>query len=179
MSLIKFLLKRIYELEEVVWKFKEGCLEHDHLLYLSGMKEAFLSLFLAWPIQSSFCSWGHIVWRKMLSEEYQDCCLVIGHLWYLNKMVLYILSLHVAWFLLKRALRFWRKKLFEEFQDSCIVHGHLWYLNEMIWAIQGLCFALMPPIKFLLKRIYGMEEDTVWSTEDSCHGGTTQWFCWL
>ena len=22
----------------------------------------------------------NIVWKKMLSEEYQDCCLVIGHL---------------------------------------------------------------------------------------------------
>ena len=32
-------------------KFQEGCLVHDHLLYLSGMKEAFPSLFLAWPIK--------------------------------------------------------------------------------------------------------------------------------
>ena len=28
-------------------KFQEGCLVHDHRLYLSGMKEAFLSHF--WP----------------------------------------------------------------------------------------------------------------------------------
>ena len=28
-------------------KFQEDCLVHDHLLYLSGMKEAFISLFLA------------------------------------------------------------------------------------------------------------------------------------
>ena len=27
-------------------KFQEGCLLHDHLWYLSGMKEAFQSLFL-------------------------------------------------------------------------------------------------------------------------------------
>ena len=76
-----------------------------------------------------------------------------------------------------------KKKLFEEFQDDCLMHGHLWYLNGMIWAIQALLqalhFALMPPIKFLLKRMYGLEEDIVWSTEDSCHGGTTQWFCLL
>ena len=51
------------------------------------------------------------------------------------------------------------KKLFEEFQDGCLVHGHLWYLNGMVWAIQGLRFALMPPIKFLLKRLYGFEEE--------------------
>ena len=72
-----------------------------------------------------------------------------------------------------------KKKLFEDFQDSCLVHGHLLYLNGMIWAIHGLHFALMPPIKFLLKRIYGLEEDIVWSTQDSCHGGTKQWFCRL
>ena len=27
-------------------KFQEGCLMHDHLWYLSGMKEAFPGLFL-------------------------------------------------------------------------------------------------------------------------------------
>ena len=53
---------------------------HDHLWYLSGMKEAFLSLCLACPIQSSFCSLGHTVWRKKLFEEYQDGYLVDGHL---------------------------------------------------------------------------------------------------
>ena len=46
-------------------KFQEDCLVHDHLLYLSGMKEAFLSLFLVWSIKSSFCSWGHMAWKKM------------------------------------------------------------------------------------------------------------------
>ena len=48
---IKFLLKRVYELEEVVWKVQEDCLVHDHRLYLSGMKEAFLSHF--WPDTSN------------------------------------------------------------------------------------------------------------------------------
>ena len=44
----KFLLKGIYGLEEVVCeKFQEGCLVHDHLLYLSEIKEAFMRLFLA------------------------------------------------------------------------------------------------------------------------------------
>ena len=32
-------------------KFQEGCLVHDHRLYLSGMKEAFLSHF--WPDTSN------------------------------------------------------------------------------------------------------------------------------
>ena len=44
---IKFLLKRIYGLEKLFENFQEGCLVHDHILYLSGMKEAYLSLFLA------------------------------------------------------------------------------------------------------------------------------------
>ena len=43
----KFLIKRIYWLEKLFEKFQEGCLVHDHLLYLSEMKEAFMSLFLA------------------------------------------------------------------------------------------------------------------------------------
>ena len=50
---IKFLLKRIYGLEDAE-EFRDGCLVHDHLLYLSGMKESFLSLLLALRIQSGF-----------------------------------------------------------------------------------------------------------------------------
>ena len=73
------LLKRIYGLEDVE-EIQDGCLVHDHLLYLSGMKESFLSLLLALRIQSGFCSRGHMVWRKMLFEGYQDCCLVLDHL---------------------------------------------------------------------------------------------------
>ena len=42
-------------------------------------------------------------------------------------------------------------------------------------AIQGLCFTLV----FAQMNIYALEKDIIWSTEDSCHGGTTQWFCWL
>ena len=32
---------------KILEKFQEGCLVHDQLLYLSEMKEAFISLFLA------------------------------------------------------------------------------------------------------------------------------------
>ena len=96
--------KRLFE------KFLEGCLVHDHLLYQSGKNEAFRSLFLAWPIQSSFCSWGHIVCRKMLFEAFRDGYLVDSHLWYLNGMIEAILDLHFALktpinFLLKRKYR--------------------------------------------------------------------------
>ena len=98
---IKFLHKRIYGLEDVE-EFQYGCEVHDHLVYLSGMKESFLILLLALRIQSGSCSWGHMVWRKMLFEEYQECCSVLDNLWYLNKMILFILSLHVVRFQLKR-----------------------------------------------------------------------------
>ena len=43
-------------------KFQEGCLGHDHLWYLSEMKEAFLRYCLARPIYSSFCSLGHMTY---------------------------------------------------------------------------------------------------------------------
>ena len=139
---IKFLLKIIYGFEEVVWKFQEGCLVQDYLLYLSGMKEAFLSLFLAWPIQSSFCSWGSMVWRKMLFEEYQDCCLVLGHpdIW-MKCFNLFWASMLPGFY--SRGHMVLKKKLFEEFKDGCLMHGHVCYLNGIIWANQGLRFALV------------------------------------
>ena len=64
--------------KKLLEKFQEGCLVHDHRLYLSGMKEAFLSHF--WPDTSNQVSThtGHTVWRKMLFYVYQYCCLVLG-----------------------------------------------------------------------------------------------------
>ena len=45
--------------------------------------------------------------------------------------------------------------MFEEFQDGCLVLGNLSYANGMILAVsESQCC-----IKFLLKRIYGLEED--------------------
>ena len=84
-------------------KFQEGCLVHDHLLYVSEMKEAFMSIVLAWSIQSSFCSWGHMVWRRMLFDKYQDCCLVLGH-----PDFLFNLSLHVCLVSAQEDIWFWR-----------------------------------------------------------------------
>ena len=43
----KFLLKRNMGWKKSLEKFQECCLVHDHILYLSGMKEAFLGLSLA------------------------------------------------------------------------------------------------------------------------------------
>ena len=52
------------------------------------------------------------------------------------------------------------KKLFEEFQDSYSAWPSLiseW--NDLSNSVS--LFALMPPIKFLLKRMYGLEEDII------------------
>ena len=112
--------------------FQESCLVHAHRLYLSGMKEAFLCPFLAWPIQSSFYSWRHTVWRKMLLfEEYQDCYLVLGRPDIWIKWVYLFWASMLPGFCSRDHMVF-KKKLFKEFQDGCFMHGHLWYLNGLI-----------------------------------------------
>ena len=73
-----FCSRKYVDWKKLFEKFHEGCLVHANRLYLRGMKEAFLVPFLVWRIQSIFFSWGPMVWRKMLFEEYQDCCLVLG-----------------------------------------------------------------------------------------------------
>ena len=107
MNPYKFLRKTIYGWKKLFEKFKEGCLVHDHLLNLSRMKEAILSLFFAWHIQSSFCSWGYMVWRKVLFEEFKDDFPMVGHLWHLSGMIKAILGLHFA---LKTPINFMLKK---------------------------------------------------------------------
>ena len=52
----------------------------------------------------------------------------------------------------------WKIIIFEEFQDDCLVLGHLWYVNGMILAISESPCCWKPSIKFLLKRIYGLED---------------------
>ena len=91
-----------------------------HLLYLSEMKEAFMSLILAWSIQSSFCSWGHMVWRRMLFDKYPDCCLVLGH-----PDILFILSLHV-----------------------CLVSAQedIWFEEDIAWRIPRWLFNAWPSL---------------------------------
>ena len=94
--------------------------------------------------------------------------------WYLNKMILSIMSLRVVRFILKRTYGFgeetaWRiprrllnawPPLISEWNDLsnsgspfCLSSCSRWY---MVW-----------------------KKDTARSPEDSCHGGTTQWFCRL
>ena len=52
----------------------------------------------------------------------------------------------------------WKVMMFEEFQDACLVLGNLCYANGMILATSELPCCRNPSIKFLLKRIYGLED---------------------
>ena len=55
----------------------------------------------------------------------------------------------------------WEEISFAEFQDGR--HGdHLGYQNTTILAILNLCITVMPPIKFQLKRTYGLGGNVVW-----------------
>ena len=72
----------------------------------------------------------------------------------MNGMILAILSLNVAWripssFCLTQYMGW--KMLFEEYQDVCLVLISEW--NDFIYSE-----SMMHPNKFLLKRIYGLEE---------------------
>ena len=52
----------------------------------------------------------------------------------------------------------WKKILVEEFQNGCSVLVNLSYANGMILATSESPCCPKPSIKFLLKRIYGLEE---------------------
>ena len=58
--------------------------------------------------------------------------------------------------------------MFEEFQDGCLVLGNLSYANGMILttSVSLCCWKLS--IKFLLKRIYGLELMMFEEFNDSC-----------
>ena len=53
----------------------------------------------------------------------------------------------------------WKKMLVEEFQDDCLVHGHLSCATGVIFLISKSPYCWKPSINFLIKRIYGLEED--------------------
>ena len=54
------------------------------------------------------------------------------------------------------------KIMFEEFQDGCSMMDPLWHLNGMISAVADPLCCMKPSIMFLIKRIYGLEEDIGW-----------------
>ena len=101
-------------------KFHKGCLLHDHLLYLSGMKEAYLSLFLTWLSNQVSAQENKCVGRSCLKNSIK---------------VVYCMTIFCIWVE-------WKK--------------HIW-----------VSFWPDFPIKFLLKRIYGLEE-VVWKIQEGC-----------
>ena len=134
----------------LVEEFRDRCLMLDLLWHLNGMNSAFLCNLSACCSPSCFCSRGYMVWKMMMFKELQDCCLVHGYLWYLNAKILAILSLNralsfedVVWRIPWRLISAW-PSIVSECNDLSI------WLN---W--------LMPTIKALPKRTYGLE-DVVW-----------------
>ena len=133
-----FLLKRIYGLEEVVWKIPKR-------------------LFSAWP---SFVSkWNErSIYESFFGLKPPITFLLIrtygleeDGVWQISRL---LFSSWPSWYLIyseppclpgfcSRGHMVLKKKLLEEFQDGCLMHGHLWYLTGMIWAIQALHFALV------------------------------------
>ena len=55
----------------------------------------------------------------------------------------------------------WKMMMFEEFQDGCLVLGNLSYANGMIIATSESLCCRKASIKFLLKRMYSLEDDDV------------------
>ena len=126
MNPYKFLRKLICGRKKLFEKFKVGCLVQDHILNLSSMKEAFLSLCFPWRIISSFCSWRHMAQRKMLFEEFQEDYSMDGHLWYLGGLIKANLGLRFA---LKTSINFMLKRKYR--------------LKDGVWRIPRWLFIIL------------------------------------
>ena len=132
-------------------------------IWMECLKQFWVSILL-WRLPSIFCSRENMG-LKMLFEEFQDGCLVHDHIWYLNGRISAILcNLYACCLPSSFCSRGYMvcKMLVEEFQDGCLVLGNLSYANGMILAVSESPCCMKPSIKFLLKRIYGLEEDIGW-----------------
>ena len=98
----------------------------------------------------------------MLVEEFQDGCLMLDPLWHLNEMISALLSNLSACCLpssfCPRGYMVLEEDDVWRIPSSCLVLGNLWYANGMILATSESLCCMKPPIKFLLKRIYGLED---------------------
>ena len=176
MPTIKAMPKWTYGLEDVVWRISRWLFSAWQFL-ISEWDDFSYS-------ESQFCLKHPIKFLLDTIYGLEDAvwrisrCLSISGIWMEWFYLFWVSMLHPNKFLLKGI--YGLEDVFALRIPNCLfMHDHLWYLNGMIWAIQALHFVLMPPIKFLLKRMYGLEKDIIWSTKDSCHGGTTQRFCRL
>ena len=109
---------------------------------------------------------------KLLFEEYQDVCLVLISEW--NDFIYSEYPCCIPISFCSREYMGW-KKLFEKFQECRLVHDHLLYLSEMKEAFMSL-FGLKHPIKFLLMRKYGLEEDNVWQISRLLFSSWPSWY---
>ena len=89
-----------------------------------------------------------------------------GPFWHLNGIIIAFLFNPSACCLLasfcSRGYMVWKMMMFKEFHHGFLVLGNLWYANGMILGTsESPCYRMLS-IKFLLKRIYGLEEDVGW-----------------
>ena len=123
-----------------------------------------------------------MVW-KMMFEEFQDGCSMMDPHWHLNGMIsaflCYLSACCLPSSFCSRGYMVWKMMMFEEFQDGCLVLGNLSYSNGMISAVSEPLCSMKPSIKFLIKRIYGLEEDNVWRIPkwlfSACQSSICKW----
>ena len=91
---------------------------------------------------------------------------MLDPLWHLNGLksafLCYLSACCLPSNFCSRGYMVWKMIMFEEFQDGCLVLGNLSYENGMILATSESPCCMKPSAKFLLKRIYGFEDDDVW-----------------
>ena len=144
---IKFLLKRIYLLEEDVglrikrWRFYCTAIFDEWIFAVSGSP-------CCQNLLSSFYSRWYMVW-KMVVEEVQDDCLVHDHLWCVNGVILAILSLSVGGSLPSSFYMVWKRCLKNnKIAFKLLAIFDFWMEWFYLFWVPMLHDAPPPPIKF-------------------------------
>ena len=165
----KFLLKRIYGLEKVVWKIPKR---------LFSAWPSFVSKWNERSIYESFFGLKHPI-TFLLIKTYS---LEEDGVWQISRLLLvfghpdifFILSLHVCLVSAEED---------NGFEEEIAWRIPRWLFNawpSLISEWNDLSNSGSPFYLCFCSRGYMVwKKDTVRSPEDSCHGGTTQWFCRL
>ena len=141
-------------------EFQDGCLVHQHFWYVNGMILAIPSLHVAWRIPASFCLKQYIGW-KMLFEENQDGCLVLISEW--NDFIYSESPWSIPISFCSREIWVGRSRLKSYLLPRRLFSAWPSFVSE--WnerSISKSLFGLTHPIKFLLMRRSGLEQDVVW-----------------
>ena len=142
-----------------------SCLVLGNLWYANAMILAISESPCTRKPSSSFCYRENIVWKKMLVEEFQDGCLVHCHLWCVNGMIF----ANSESYMLPEAFHsvFTQENIW--FERSWLKNSNMAVKGMAIFSVwMGLISYSESPyyqkssIKFLNKRIYGLEEDVGW-----------------